>query len=131
MHSLTDLRIARHALLVLMLLAACDDASGYPPVARIAFTPGSIDENDGFQTPVVLDGTGSADPIDDPAGERSLRYRWKIVGDEFRIVDGSLAEARVTLTFLGETPATILLTVTDGDDDSNTARENLQLTVRP
>lgn len=133
MHSLTDMRILRHALLAFTCagaLTGCESSTGYPPVARIGFTPGAIPENDGFQSPVTLDGRASADPIDDPAGERPLRYRWEIVGDEFRVVAGSMNQAEVTLSFLGETPATILLTVIDEDDNATTAREQLQLTIR-
>jgi len=51
---------------------------GYPPVARLTAMPGAVPENDGFQSPVVLDATTSADPIDDPEGQRPLRYRWEL-----------------------------------------------------
>jgi hypothetical protein len=110
-------------------LLACTAADGYPPVARIGAMPGAIGENDGFMTAVVLDGSASADPIDDPDASRPLRYRWQIIGDEFRIDDGSLTSASVTIRLLGETPATILLTVTDEDGNASTAREQLQLTL--
>ncbi len=112
-------------------LAACAAPDGYPPVARIAFQPGAIPENDGFQTTVTLDAAMSADPIDDPEGAHALSYRWEIVGDEYRVQEGSLGSAAITLTLLGERPATILLTVTDRDGQSSTAREQLQLTLAP
>jgi hypothetical protein len=115
-----------------LLLAACAaDTSGYPPVARIDATPRAIPEADSFRTAVTLDATMSADPIDDPDGTRPLRYRWEIIGDEFRIQDGSLTSAQVTLTFLGERPATVQLTVTDGDGLESSAQEHLQLTITP
>jgi hypothetical protein len=133
MHSLTDPAIARHALLLLgfFSLTSCEPSTGYPPVARIDVAPRAIPENDGFQSEVVLDAQASADPIDDPEGTRGLSYRWQIIGDEFRLISGSLSGPTLTISLLGETPATVLLTVTDEDDNSNTAREQLQLTVRP
>jgi hypothetical protein len=110
-------------------VGACTGNDGYPPVARIEVMPGAVLENDGFSTAVLLDGRTSADPIDDPDGERPLRYEWEIVGDEYRIDDGSLGSAMLTVRFLGETPATIFLTVTDEDGNASTARQQLQLTL--
>lgn len=118
-------------LLAALLVNACTTDSGYPPVARITFAPGAIPENDGFQTAVVLDGSTSADPIDDPENQRPLSYTWEIVGDEYRVSEGSLSSAKLTITLLGERPATIVLKVTDEDGNSVTARKQLQLTVMP
>lgn len=115
----------------LVALAGCTTDTGYPPVARITFAPGTIPENDGFQTPVALDGSTSADPIDDPENQRPLRYAWEIIGDEYRVSEGSLDAAKVTVSLLGERPATIALTVTDEDGNAVTARKQLQLTVSP
>jgi hypothetical protein len=117
--------------LPLVVMCACDEtSSGYPPVARIGATPRAIPENDAFNTPVVLDASASADPIDDPQATRPLGYRWTIVGDDFRVQDGSLSQSKVTVTFIGDHPATIRLTVTDADGLSSTAQEQLQLTLR-
>lgn len=113
-------------------LAGCGNTSdGYPPVARIGATPRAIPEADAFHTPVALDASASADPIDDPAGARPLKFHWSIVGDEYRLQDGSLDAAKVTVTLVGDRPATVQLTVTDEDGLSSTAQEQLQLTVRP
>jgi hypothetical protein len=117
--------------LVLGPAASCATDGGYPPVARITFAPGNIPENDGFQTPVVLDGSTSADPVDDPENQRPLRYAWEIIGDEYRVTEGSLSSSMLTVTLLGERPATIALTVTDEDGNAVTARKQLQLTVMP
>jgi hypothetical protein len=107
----------------------CGAPPGYPPVARIAASPPSILVNDAFMTVVTLDGRTSADPIDDPDGTRPLAYRWTIGGDEYRVDEGSLTTPVLKLRFIGETPATITLTVTDEDGSSSTARRQLQLTI--
>jgi hypothetical protein len=68
--------------LLLCLVAACGTDVGHAPVARIAASPRAVPEQDSFQTEVTLDGRASADPIDDPDGERPLVYTWEISGDE-------------------------------------------------
>ena len=120
-----------NALLASLLVACANEEPGYPPVARIGAAPRAIPEGDAFRTPVTLDATASADPIDDPEGKRPLSYEWHIVGDEFRLQEGTLRSAQVTLTLVGDHPATVQLTVTDEDGRSSTAQEQLQLTVRP
>jgi hypothetical protein len=115
---------------VLLLLAACGVEPGHAPVARINAAPRAILENDGFRTDVVLDGSASEDPVDDPDNSEPLEYQWTVENDEFRVEDGSLTSATVTLRFLGERPATVRLTVTDPDGKSAVARTQLQLTIR-
>jgi hypothetical protein len=117
---------------LLASVPACGNTSdGYPPVARIGAAPRAIPEADAFHTPVVLDASASADPIDDPEGTHRLSFRWTIIGDEYRIQDGTLNDAKLTVTLVGDRPATVQLTVTDEDGLSSTAQEQLQLTVRP
>jgi hypothetical protein len=111
-------------------LLGCAGEPGHAPIARPTATPRAIPEGDSYQTDVVLDGSQSADPIDDPVGDRSLSYRWEIVGDDARVMSGRLDEAKVTVRFFGAHPATLLLTVTDEDGQSATARLQMQLTVR-
>jgi hypothetical protein len=120
--------VARAWLGLAALLAACEVEPGHAPVARIAATPLAVLENDNFQTEVVLDGSASADPIDDP--DATLDYRWEIGNDEVRVVDGALTSSRVTVTFFGARPPTVRLTVTDDDGRTSTARLQLQLTLR-
>jgi hypothetical protein len=120
---------------VLVVVAAlgtgCTLADARPPIARIDLTPAAIPENDDFQTEVVLDASRSADPIDDPEGAERLDVRWEIIGDEARFASGDGAtDATPTVTFRGDAPATIRLTVTDADGLEATAVEHLQLTVR-
>lgn len=110
--------------------AGCAVDAGHPPVARIEAAPGVIPEHDGFQTPVTLDGTASADPIDDPGGTAELSYEWSIRGDEFRFESGDEFSASPQVSFRGDSPATIELTVTDADGQAGTASVQLQLTVR-
>jgi hypothetical protein len=113
------------------LAGGCTLADARPPIARIDVAPAAIPENDGFQTEVVLDASRSADPIDDPEGDESLEIRWEIIGDEARYASGDGAtDPTPTLTFRGDQPATIRLTVTDADGLEATATEHLQLTVR-
>ena len=119
------------ALLPLGFMACGNTNDGYPPVARIGATPRAIPDGDAFHTPVTLDASASADPIDDPAGSRRLTFRWNIIGDEYRIQDGALDEAKLTVTLAGDRPGTVQLTVTDEDGLSSTAQEQLQLTVVP
>jgi hypothetical protein len=110
--------------------AGCTLDEGRPPLARIEITPPSIVENDGFQTTVTLDGTASADPLDDPDGSSRLTFAWEILDDEHRF-EGSRASSPVAMVLLrGDRPATIVLTVTDGDDLEATAVGHVQLTVR-
>jgi hypothetical protein len=113
-----------------LILAACGVEPGHAPVARISAAPRAILENDGFRTDVVLDGSASEDPVDDPENSEPLDYLWTVENDEFRVEDGSLSSARVTLRLLGARPATVRLTVTDGDGKAATARTQLQLTIR-
>jgi hypothetical protein len=98
-------------------------------VARAEATPSTIPEHDGFQTPVTLDATASADPLDDPEGTSPLRYSWRILSDEFRIESGSDQDATLVVGFRGDRPATIELTVVDADGDSSTTSFQMQLTV--
>jgi hypothetical protein len=126
------LLVAVPALLVVLVGAAvlgCSAEVGRTPVARITATPRAIPELDSFQTDVVLDGSASADPIDDPEGLRPLAYAWRITGDDHRVVAGRLTDPVLTIRLFGAHPATVLLTVTDEDGQSSTARLQLQLTV--
>ncbi len=125
----------RVLLAISVLGGGCALDDGRPPLARIDVVPAAIPENDGFQTEVVLDASRSADPIDDPDGSEPLAVRWEIIGDEARYASGDeafliLGDLTPTLTFRGDQPATIRLTVTDADGLEATATEHLQLTVR-
>lgn len=111
-------------------VAACSAVDGHPPVPRIELAPGTIVAHDSFQTAVTLDGTPSADPIDDPDGAAPLTFAWTITGDEFRFDRGRATSAAPVVRFLGDRPATIELTVTDADGASASTAVHLQLTVR-
>ncbi len=115
--------------LLLAFLGACTTETGHAPVARIDVTPNAIPERDDFQTDVVLDGTGSADPIDDPDGGLPLTYTWDIGGDAVRVEQGTVTTSRLTVRFQGARPATIRLTVTDVTGLAGTARVQLRLTI--
>lgn len=110
-------------------MLGCVVDEGHPPVARIEAAPGAIAEHDNFQTAVTLDGTGSADPIDDPDGNAALGYAWNLRGDEFRFESGDASSPAPVVRFRGDRPPTIELTVTDGEGASNTASVQLQLSV--
>jgi hypothetical protein len=113
-----------------LALAACSADGGHPPLARIVLAPEAILENDGFQTEVTLDGTTSADPIDDPEGAAPLAYRWEILDDEARFERGRATSPMPVVRFRGDRPATIALTVTDADGAETSAIAHLRLTVR-
>lgn len=125
-----SLTLPAAAVLVLALAASCDAPIGHPPIARIELTPSAIPAHDEFQTAVTLDGTKSADPIDDPTGAHPLTYQWEIVDAESRFDAGSRDTAEMAVVrFRGERPPTISLTVTDEDGNSSTATKALELTV--
>ncbi len=111
-------------------MLACTTESGRPPIARASANPAAIVENDGFRTRVTLDGTASADPLDDPTAELPLRYHWRVLFDEHRFVEGDQTSVSPVIELRGDRPATIELTVSDGDGDASTVRFQMQLTVR-
>ena len=115
---------------MLLVCGGCTLDEGRPPLARIDITPPAILENDGFQTAVTLDGTASADPLDDPEGNDQLDFLWEILDDEYRF-EGSRATSPAPMVRLrGDRPATVVLTVTDNDGLEATAVAHVQLTVR-
>jgi hypothetical protein len=118
-------------LVALVPLGCVPVDDGRPPLARIDIVPAAIPENDGFETAVTLDGTMSADPIDDPDGSDRLDFRWEILGDEVRFEAGSdESDPAPVVRFRGDRPATVRLTVTDGDGLDASTTAYVQLTVR-
>jgi hypothetical protein len=115
---------------LLLAIAGCALEDARPPLARIDISPQAIIENDGFQTLVTLDGTSSADPLDDPAGEAPLTYMWQVLDDESRFEDSRPTSPAPTIRLRGDRPATIVLTVTDRDGLEAVATGHVQLTVR-
>ncbi len=115
---------------VVLFLGACEQPIGHPPIARIDLVPAAIPAFDNFQTVVELDGQASADPVDDPADSAPLTYRWQILDSETRFEMGRDTSAAPRVRFLGDRPATIVLTVTDLDGQEASATKNLALTVR-
>jgi hypothetical protein len=114
----------------LFVAGACDTPIGHPPIARITLAPSAIPAHDNFQTAVTLDGSESADPIDDPAGTEKLTYAWTITDAAYRLAQGSTERAeKPMVTFGGERPATITLTVTDPDGNDDSATKYLELSV--
>lgn len=102
-------------------LAACggDDDPVQPtnndPVAVIAADPLEVPENDGNQTVVTLDGSGSSDRDGDP-----LTFSWTVPSGTF--VNGTSAQSQVAeVTFPGTAPYDVVLVVEDdrgGSDDA-------------
>jgi len=113
------------------LWGCTSEEKGHAPVARIKADPRAIPEADDFHTDVVVDGTESADPIDDPDGGLPLTYQWEISGDAMQLSAGSATSSTFTGRFQGIRPATIRLTVTDQSGQTGTARFQLGLTVTP
>lgn len=112
-----------------LAVSGCALDDGRPPLARISIDPAAILENDGYQTLVTLDGTASADPLDDPEGDAPLSYTWEIRDDEVRFEDSRETSPRAMVRFRGDRPATIVLTVRDRDGLEAVAVEHVQLTV--
>jgi hypothetical protein len=119
----------RFVLIALCVVACTSEPSGHAPIARITATPRAIPDHDGFQTDVVLDGTASADPIDDPDGGLPLAFLWTITNDDVQYTMGRDTEPKVTVRFLGNHPAIVDLKVTDVTGLSSTAELNMQLTI--
>lgn len=110
--------------------AGCTTPEGRPPLARITLSPEAILANDEFQTAVTLDGTRSADSVDDPEGTGTLTYAWTIAGDDYRIEGGTETSPMLVVRFRGDRPATIQLTVADQDGLDAIAVARVRLTVR-
>ncbi len=119
------------ALILWLVAAGCAADDGHPPVARASATPESIPEGDEFQTAVILDGSASADPIDDPEGLLDLEYHWEIWGDEHRFDQGTADSQAPVVRFRGNRPATVELTVTDADGQSHRVTFQMVLTLSP
>lgn len=109
--------------------AGCEFEDGHPPVPRISLSPDGVVENDGFQTSITLDATGSSDPVDDPNNTRPLRFEWRILNDEFRFDAGDVSSAMPMISVRGDRPATIELTATDEEGFSATTSVQLRLIV--
>ena len=107
------------AVAIALITAGCGGQSGHPPIARIRVQPEYVPVHDGYQTDVVLDGSGSADPVDDPLGTRPLLYQWSVADPNAPILPDPSA-AIVTIRIAGEAPVQVSLTVADGSDDKTT-----------
>jgi hypothetical protein len=115
---------------MLLIVGACTEPVGHPPIARIDLVPAAIPAFDNFQTIVELDGSTSADPVDDPAGKAALTFTWEVLDTESKFEMGRATSASPKLRFLGDRPPTIVLTVTDLDGQDASATASLALTVK-
>jgi hypothetical protein len=124
----------------IVLLCACSDEIGRPPVARVtvcvmtstsACASPYIPTNDTFTTPILVDGSTSADEVDDPNATRPLEYHWTIGGD-YKIKEGTLDSSKFTMLLKGDRPVPVTLSATDTDDHL-TAKETVTIgiTLRP
>jgi hypothetical protein len=104
--------------------AGCAASPERAPVARIATTPTAIPQGDGQQTPVMIDGSTSAD-IDDPGA--TLTFHWTLL-DDTATIDGADDTPMIVARFAGERPPTIVLDVTV-DGDTGELEYQLQLTL--
>jgi hypothetical protein len=115
-------------------VAACGSPTstpgGHPPTVRIAASPAYIPINDGYLTPISLDGSSSHDDLDDPNAEKHLRYQWTLdVDDPQSPFLPSSTDPQVTLHLAGTHPVTVRLTVADYDDDQGTTTTLIGVTV--
>jgi hypothetical protein len=105
---------------------SCAAEPGRPPVARITTAPTAILVHDDFETEVTIDGGASA-LLDAPG--TPLEYRWRFADDEAHSDEGLELETLV-VTFRGDRPPRIILTVTSPDGLEGTVTHQLSLTVR-
>jgi len=113
---------------MVFLVAACsaDPVTPPPPspnapTAVISASPTVVPRNDGNNTVVTLDGSGSTDP-----NGNSLTYRWTAASGTF--VNGTTpTDSIAQVTFPGTAPYAVTLTVTDPDGNSNTANTTIGL----
>jgi hypothetical protein len=113
------------ALVTLLLLAAgCGGGDGgggtgptanVNPVAVIAASPLLVPQNDGNQTVVTLDGSGSSDADNDP-----LSFAWTVPSGTF-VNATSATSATAQVTFPGTGAYVVTLTVNDGQGHQDTA----------
>ncbi len=108
--------------------AGCSSGAARPPTARIAVAPAYVPLGDHYTTDVVLDGTASADAIDDPDAQKPLGYFWVVDDSGATIIPGPGA-AKITVRVAGAAPTSVHLTVTNGDGDTNTANAIIGVTV--
>jgi hypothetical protein len=95
-------------------------------VARIRATPSTVPEGDGHRTVITLDGRGSEDPAEPPAG---LSWRWSL-GDEVQLREGALDAPTLRVTLPGRSPSEVTLRVRTTDGREATARARVALTLR-
>ena len=77
---------------------------------------------------MLADGSGSADPFDDPNAERALLYRWEIEDDNAMPAPSS-ESAQIEFRVAAARPTTVRLEVTDGDGRRATGQLQLGLTI--
>ena len=106
--------------------AGCVADPARAPIARISTSPTAILARDEFRTLVTIDGSASASLTDPDA---PLRFAWRFLDDETRTEDALDGETLV-VSFRGDRPPRILLTVTTDDGLEGTEVHPLQLTVR-
>jgi hypothetical protein len=110
------------------LLVGCGSQTGHPPIARITVAPESVPLGDGYTTDVVLDGSTSSDPVDDPNGLQPLLYEW-VVDDDHAPISPDPQAAKVTVRIAGDHPVRVTLTIADGSDDKTSALAIIGVTV--
>ena len=113
---------------MVLLVAACSDDPVTPPppspnapTAAISAAPMVVPRNDGNNTVVTLDGSGSTDPNGDP-----LTYQWTAASGTF-VNNTTPADSIAQVTFPGTAPYAVTLTVRDPDGNSNTATTTIAL----
>jgi hypothetical protein len=97
-----------------------------PPIARITTSPTAILASDDFETEVTVDGSMSA-LLGAPG--TPLDYQWRFLDDEARTGD-PLDRVTLVVTFRGDRPPRIILTVTSPDGLQGEVSHQLPLTVR-
>ena len=110
----------------MILSTGCMAEAARPPIARITTSPTAILARDEFRTEVTVDGRTSA-AFDDSGAP--LAYAWRFLDDEARTSQSPVRDMLV-VTFRGEHPPRIELTVTAPGGETGAVIAALPLTAR-
>lgn len=124
---------------LLAIPAACSKTKGRPPVARIQVTPRYIPT--GVETQVTLDAHRSCDELDAPETcdktsdgpgppggcPGGVTFSWEL--DVPFLALGDLNAPKVDVLVTPDRPISVIVTVTDCDDNSTSARTTIGITT--
>jgi hypothetical protein len=119
-------------ILALLACSACSSPPPPQPSPVIVTTPTTVCAGDDYKTPIMLDGTMSTSmltlvPAEIDGGQVS--FLWTLSGSPYRLVSGSLTDAKLVVTMAGDEPLQIDLKVTNGTGGSQDAVGTVSITL--